>query len=171
MTHAALPRVRLKPKTDAKRLRFGHPWVFSNEMVLDRRTKALEPGQIARLEDGEGAALGVIAFNPRSKISGRILSQDPETRIDADWIAAKIDAALALRMRAYPTPFYRLVHAEGDGLPGVVIDRFADTVVFQANAAWADTLKEAFAHVLETRGMKNVILNGTGRARALEGLL
>ncbi|MEM1374042.1 MAG: class I SAM-dependent rRNA methyltransferase [Pseudomonadota bacterium] len=170
MSLPPFPVVRLKPKMDPRRIRFGHPWVFANELVLDRRTKALAPGTVALLEDSARAPLAVIGFNAASKIAGRVLSLDPAAEIDADWLAGRIDVALALRDRLYGDPFYRLAHAEGDGLPGVVIDRFGDTAVLQANAAWADAMKDDFAAILAARGMPNVILNGTGRARNLEGL-
>ena len=62
--------------------------------------------------------------------------------IGPDWLAARLAAALALRERLYDAPFYRLVHAEGDGLPGVVIDRFGDVAVIQPNAAWAERAAE-----------------------------
>ncbi|MCH2076509.1 MAG: class I SAM-dependent rRNA methyltransferase [Rhodobacteraceae bacterium] len=170
MTPPPFSVVRLKPKMDPRRIRFGHPWVFANELVLDRRTKALEPGTIALLEGSDREPLALVGFNSASKIVGRVLSRDTDMVIDEAWLGAKIDAALALRERLYDAPYYRLVHAEGDGLPGVVIDRFGDTAVFQANAAWADRMKDSFARVLAARGMPNVILNGTGRARGLEGL-
>ena len=170
MTSPPFPIVRLKPKTDARRLRFGHPWVFANELVLDRRTKAIEAGAIAVLEDADRTEIGLIAFNGASKIAGRVLSRDRDVSIDRDWIKGRLHNALGLRERVYETPFYRWIHAEADGLPGVVVDRFGDTAVFQANAAWADVRKADFASALQELGVSNVILNGTGRSRALEGL-
>jgi 23S rRNA (cytosine1962-C5)-methyltransferase len=168
---AALPVVRLKPGADARRIRHGHPWVYDNEVVADRRTRALAPGCLAVLEDAERAALALVAVNPASKLFARVLDRDPAARLDAGWIAARLADALALRSRLYDAPFYRLVHAEADGLPGVVIDRFGDTAVLQANAAWADQRREAFAEALaEVAGVTTVVLNGTGRARSLEGL-
>jgi 23S rRNA (cytosine1962-C5)-methyltransferase len=168
---AALPVVRLKPGADARRIRHGHPWVYDNEVVADRRTRALAPGCLAVLEDAERAALALVAVNPASKLFARVLDRDPAAHLDAGWIAARLADALALRSRLYDAPFYRLVHAEADGLPGVVIDRFGDTAVLQANAAWADQRREAFAEALaEVAGVTTVVLNGTGRARSLEGL-
>ena len=76
-----------------------------------------------------------------------------------------------MRERLFDAPFYRLVHAEGDGLPGVVIDRFGDAAVIQPNAAWADVLADALvAAVADVTGCGTIILNGAGRARKLEGL-
>ncbi|MEO0677672.1 MAG: class I SAM-dependent rRNA methyltransferase, partial [Pseudomonadota bacterium] len=164
------PVIRLKPNADARRLRHGHPWVYDNELVTDRRTKKIAPGTIAVLEDAGRTPVALVAVNMASKIAARILSREVAETIDAAWIAGKLAYALALRERLYDAPFYRLVHAEGDGLPGVVIDRFGDTAVLQANAAWADTRKDEIAEVLATLGMPNVILNGTGRSRSLEGL-
>ena len=165
------PIVRLKPKADARRLRHGHPWVFANDMVSDRRTKALAPGAIALLQDAERRDLGVVAVNPDSKIFCRVLDSDPAAVIDRTWLAAKLVRALDLRERLYGTPFYRLVHAEGDGLPGVVIDRFGDVAVIQPNAAWAEAmLDELSAALAEVTGVSCILKNANGRARALEGL-
>jgi 23S rRNA (cytosine1962-C5)-methyltransferase len=166
-----LPVVRLKPKVDARPLRWGAPWVYAGDLVTDRRTSALAPGTVALLEDGERQPLGLVAINLKSKLVARMLDRDPEAQIDRAWITARLGAALALRERLYPHPFYRLVHAEADGFPGVVIDRFGDVAVFQPNAAWADTLAEDFAEALvEVTGVTTVVKNGTGRARVLEGL-
>ncbi|HHS94810.1 MAG TPA: RlmI/RlmK family 23S rRNA methyltransferase, partial [Rhodobacterales bacterium] len=65
------PTIRLKPKTDARAIRHGAPWVFDNELVTDRRTKALSPGTIARLEDGERRPLGTVAVTPGSRTIAR----------------------------------------------------------------------------------------------------
>jgi len=168
--HDARPVLKLKPKADARRIRHGHPWVFSNEVVADRRTKALAPGSLATLV-ADDAPLGLVAVSPVSSIFARVLDPDPEAQIDVDWFAARLTRAAALRDKLYDAPFYRLVHAEADGLPGVVIDRFGDTAILQPNAAWADARGEEIAEALtSTTGVSNVILNGSGRARALEGL-
>jgi len=170
MTLSPYPVVRLKPKADARRVRFGHPWVFADEVVTDRRTKALSAGAIVEVQDTERRPLGIAAVNPGSKIFCRLLSRDTDTQINAEWVLAQLTRALELRARFYDAPFYRLIHAEGDGLPGVVIDRFGDTAVFQPNAAWADAMSDAFVAALNALGMPNVVINGAGRARVLEGL-
>lgn len=165
------PVVRLRPKTDARRLRFGFPWVYDNELVTDRRTKALVPGSLAQLEDSERQVLGLVAITPGSKIIARMLDKDPDAEIDQAWIAARLRRALALRERLYETPYYRLVHAEADGLPGVVIDRFGDAAVIQPNAAWAEArIDLILAALREETGVSTVVKNASGRARALEGL-
>ncbi|WP_176249950.1 MULTISPECIES: RSP_2647 family RNA methyltransferase [unclassified Sulfitobacter] len=166
-----LPVVRLLPKANARAIRHGFPWVYANEMVIDRRTKGLAPGSLAILEDAARQVMGVVAVNPLSKIFCRMLDQNAEAVIDVDWFAAHISRALQLREQLYDAPFYRLVHAEADGLPGVVIDRFGDTAVIQPNAAWADVHIDALvAALMAVTGIKNVLKNASGRTRTLEGL-
>ena len=166
-----LPRVRLKPKANARGLRRGFPWVYDSDLVTDRRTKALPPGAIAVLEDGERTPLGVVAVNTQSRIVCRMLDQDPHAVIDRGWFATRLSRALELRERLFDKPFYRLVHAEADGLPGVVIDRFGEACVVQPNAAWADAHITELAEALaEVTGVTTILKNASGRTRALEGL-
>jgi 23S rRNA (cytosine1962-C5)-methyltransferase len=166
-----LPVVRLKPKAEARAIRHGFPWVYADELVTDRRTQSLAPGALAVLEDGERRPLGLVTVNVKSKIIARMLDRDPEAVIDEAWFAARLARAEALRARVYPGPFYRLVHAEADGLPGVVIDRFGSVAVVQPNAAWAEALLEPLvAALIRVTGVETVVKNGTGRARGLEGL-
>ena len=171
MTTADMPTLRLKPKANARAIRHGAPWVYDNELVLDRRARAMAPGTIAVLEDGERQPLALVAVNPQSKITARVLERDLSARIDQAWFAQRIQKALDLRTRLYTQPYYRLIHAEADGLPGVVIDRFGDTCVVQPNAAWADVLLAPLVQALvAVTGVRTVLKNATGRARALEGL-
>ncbi|MGF6859497.1 23S rRNA (cytosine1962-C5)-methyltransferase [Rhodobacteraceae bacterium MBR-64] len=165
------PVVRLRPKADARALRHGFPWVYADELVTDRRTSALAPGSLAILEDSDRRPQGLVTVNTASKIIARMLDRDPGARIDAAWISARIARALALRERLYPAPVYRLIHAEADGLPGVVIDRFGDVAVIQPNAAWAEAHLPLIAEALAAvTGVTTIVKNGSGRARALEGL-
>ncbi|SFK56929.1 RSP_2647 family RNA methyltransferase [Shimia haliotis] len=168
---SSLPVVRLKPKANARAIRHGFPWVYDNELVTDRRTKGLEAGALAILEDDKRQPLGLVATNSNSRIFCRMLDRDVDAVIDQAWFAAKISRAHEMRQRLYDTPFYRLIHAEADGLPGVVVDRFGDTVVVQPNAAWSEILLEPLvAALVEVTGVSTVIKNGSGRARGLEGL-
>ena len=165
------PVVRLKPKAEARAIRHGFPWVYADELVTDRRTQGLAPGALAVLEDGDRRAMGLVTVNTNSKIICRMLDQNPDAVIDQAWLELRLSRALAMRARIYDAPFYRLVHAEADGLPGVVIDRFGDTAVIQPNAAWAEAHLDALvAALVAVTGVKNVLKNGTGRARSLEGL-
>ena len=163
--------IRLMPKANARAIRHGAPWVYDNEVVTDRRTRNIEPGTIARLEDSARDPMGIVAANPKSRIFARMLDRDPDAVIDRKWLAARLSAALAHRETLYDAPFYRLVHAEADGLPGVIIDRFGDTAVIQPNAAWAEVLIEDLAAALaEVTGVTNILKNAAGRSRVLEGL-
>jgi 23S rRNA (cytosine1962-C5)-methyltransferase len=129
------------------------------------------PGTLAVLEDGERRPLGLVTVNPKSKIIGRVLDRDPEAQIDKAWFARRIAKALDMRERLYDTPFYRLIHAESDGFPGLVIDRFGETCVIQPNAAWLELRLDMLTEVLaEVVGVSSVIKNASGRARSLEGL-
>ncbi len=171
MTPSSLPVIRLKPKANAAAIRHGAPWVYDNELVTDRRTKAIAPGSIAILEDAARAPLALVAVNPFSRIMARVLSRDVSTRIDKTWLASKLQRALALRSKLFDAPYYRLIHAEADGLPGVIIDRFGDIAVVQPNAAWADVLlSELTEALMDVTGVSCVLKNASGRARGLEGL-
>ena len=171
MNMPSYPTVRLTPKGDARAIRHGFPWVYANELVTDRRTRGLTAGALAVLEDANRVPLGLVTVNPASKIICRMIDRDTEAVIDTAWFAAKLTRALIHRERIYDAPFYRLVHAEADGLPGVVIDRFGDTAVIQPNAAWADALIEPLCDALvQVTGVTTVVMNATGRARSLEGL-
>ena len=154
-----------------RRVQTGHPWVFSNEVEMDAAAKALPAGSIVTVTDAGGAGLGTAYFNPRTLIVARMLSFAIDTAIDAAFIAARLRTALALRERLYSKPYYRVVHAEADGLPGLIIDRFGDVCVVQPNTAGMEALAEPIAAALrEVIGAKAVILRGESAARKLEGL-
>lgn len=164
------PVLRLLPKANARAIRRGAPWVFDNELVMDRRTRGIAPGTIATLEDHERKPLATVAVNPGSKIVARVLDREI-VEVGTDWLRAKVAKALSLRERLYDAPFYRLIHAEADGFPGVIVDRFGDTLVVQPNAAWADVRLPELAEILaEVTGCTNILKNASGRGRALEGL-
>ena len=165
------PIVRLKPKTKPQVIRHGFPWVYDNEVVTDRRTRKLAAGSLAVLQDVEQRPLGLVGVNPDSRIFCRMLDQNPDAQIDADWFHGRLLRALELRNRLYEAPFYRLVHAESDGLPGVVIDRFGAIAAVQPNAAWAEAhLPLLVEALLRIEGIEVVYKSASGRARTLEGL-
>ena len=164
------PVARLKPKL-GKRFFSGAPWIYQDELVMDRRTRKIAPGTVGEIQDADRTPLGLFSINVDSGIAGRLLDRDPEAEIDFGWIAERLARALDLRARLFDAPFYRLVHAEGDHLPGLVIDRFGDAAVMQPNAAWADARAELIAEALiKVTGVKTVYLNAGSRARTLEGL-
>src|SRR6185437_2177878 len=100
------PTVRLQPRHDA-RLQHGHPWAFSNEIMMDAEAKAIPPGTPVTL-----TTAGAGWFNPHTLIAARVLAADTDTVIDRAFYAGRIAAALALRERLYPDAYHRLVHAE-----------------------------------------------------------
>ncbi|AXT25782.1 class I SAM-dependent rRNA methyltransferase [Ruegeria sp. AD91A] len=172
MTQSAdRPRIRLKPKANARGLRHGFPWVYANDIVTDRRTRKIPAGALAVLEDDKRAPIALVAVNPESKIMCRVLDRDIEAQLDAAWFESRLRHAVDLRERLFAAPYYRLIHAEADGLPGVIIDRFGEACVIQPNAAWAeahlDLLTEALVKVT---GVTTVLKNASGRTRGLEGL-
>ncbi len=166
----ARPEIHLKPEAQ-KRLLQGHPWVFSNEIVMDPEAKALKPGAVVRLISAGGEALGTAIFNRRPLIAARLLSRDPEAAIDEAFFRRRLEAALRLRQRFFEQPFYRLIHAESDGLPGTILDRFGDCVVLQVNTAGMDRLlPELLAAVDKVLAPGTVVLRNDTPAREMEGL-
>ncbi len=165
-----LPEIRLQAGRH-KRARHGHPWVYSNEIEMDAAAKALPPGGLVRLFDASDRPLGVAAFNPHPLISARILSRDPEAAIGRDFLRESLESARALRDALYSAPFYRLIHAEADGLPGLIIDRFGDVCVVQVNTAGMEALSDDLTAALQdTLSPKTIVFRNDSAARRLEGL-
>ncbi len=166
---AQLPALRLKRNED-RRLHAGHLWVFSNEVDTQQTplTK-FEPGELVRVLAHNDRALGVAYVNPQSLISARLL--ETWKLPDTAWFAARIRIALTLRERLYAQPYYRVVHGEADGLPGLVIDRYGGQSVVQIGTAGMERLKpqiqEAVLQVLES---ETLLFKNDGAARSLEGL-
>ncbi len=166
------PLIRLLPGRD-RRAKGGHPWAFSNEIAMTPAAKALPPGTPVRLEGDDGWRHGTWLFNPHSLIAARRLDRDPEAAVeDPAWIRRRLADALALRDRLYPgAPFYRLVHAEADGLPGLVIDRYGDALALQANTAGMERLTPAILAALQgLLAPRLVVARNDAAARVLEGL-
>lgn len=167
---ATLPVVKILAGRH-KRVRAGHPWVFSNEIDMTAAAKALPPGAPVTLIDASGASVGTAFFNPQPLISGRMLSREANTAIDTDWIAARLQQAQALRDRLFDRPYYRLVHAEADGLPGLIVDRYGDVCVVQLNTAGMDRLIDGIVTALRrTVAPAGIVIQREGGARRLEGL-
>ncbi|MEK0084354.1 class I SAM-dependent rRNA methyltransferase [Benzoatithermus flavus] len=164
------PTIKILPGED-RRLRNGSPWLFSNELRMDEAAKAVPPGSLVRLMGPTGKILGVAHFNPHSLIAARLLTRNKDAVIDRAFIARRIARALALRERLFDAPFYRLVHAEADGLPGLVVDRFGDTLVVQLNTAGMNALEPLVVEALDEVLSPGVLIarNDTP-SRGLEGL-
>jgi len=166
----ARPTLRLQRGADA-RLRRGHPWVFSNEIAMTAEAKAIAPGTVVRVEADGGEALCCAYFNPHSLIGLRRLDADPDRAIDTGFLTEKLATALGWRERLFDAPFYRLIHAEADGLPGLVVDRFGEVVVAQANTAGIERLEPALIEALSAvLGPAAIVLRNDTSVRGLEGL-
>jgi 23S rRNA (cytosine1962-C5)-methyltransferase len=165
-----LPSVLLRAGED-RRVRGGHPWAFSNEILMDAETKALPPGSLAILRAPGGEALGLVTFNPHSLIAARLLTSNPEANVDALFLGRRLAQATALRDRLVGVPYYRLIHAEADGLPGVIIDRFGDALVVQVNTAGMELLTPVLLEALEAElSPRTIVLKNDSPVRELEGL-
>ncbi|MDE2500447.1 MAG: RlmI/RlmK family 23S rRNA methyltransferase, partial [Alphaproteobacteria bacterium] len=160
--------IHVKPR-EGRRARAGAPWLFSNE--IDMTAKTLAPGAVVNVVGDDGRVFGTGTFNAKSLIAVRLLDPAADIVLDAEFFAKKLKRALALRETLYAAPYYRLVNAEGDGLPGLTIDRFADTCVVQITTAGMEALLEPLLAALdETLQPENVVLRADAPARSLEGL-
>lgn len=166
---AQLPALRLKRNED-RRLRAGHLWVFSNEVdTLQTPLSKFKAGELVRVLAHNDQSLGVAYVNPQSLISARLL--DTWSLPDVAWFAARIRFALALRERLYAEPYYRMVHGEADGLPGLVIDRYGARCVAQIGTAGMELLKPQIqAAILQVIKCETLLFKNDGAARELEGL-
>lgn len=163
--------LRLKAHEE-RRLRAGHLWAYSNEIdTAVTPLKGLKPGTLCRLEDARGKALGVGYVHPNVLLSVRLLTGQADALIDREWFERRLRQALSLRERLYPSPHYRLVFGESDGLPGLVIDRYGDLLSVQLSTAGMEALKEplveALQRLLKPRG---ILFRNDNAMRQTEGL-
>lgn len=164
------PILRLQPGED-RRIRAGHPWVFANELKLDDAGRALPAGSVVRLAGADGRMLGVGTFNRHSLIAVRLFSAEPDARLDRDFLVRRLTAARDLRARLGLGTHHRLVHAEGDALPGFIVDRYGDVAVVQANTAGAEALTPDLLDALEAViAPRAIVLRNDAAVRGLEGL-
>ncbi|MDR3448776.1 MAG: class I SAM-dependent rRNA methyltransferase [Alphaproteobacteria bacterium] len=164
------PIVKLQPQKH-RRVLGGHPWVYSNEIVMDAAAKALPRGAMVAFHAHDTHFLGIGSFNANCLIAGRIFTPHLVDAIDEEWLTKRIENALALREKIIGEPFYRLVHAEADGLPGLIIDRFGDALCVQLNTAGMDLLWPALEKTLHAvLKPRTIILRNDSYAREIEGL-
>jgi 23S rRNA (cytosine1962-C5)-methyltransferase len=163
--------IHLRPGGD-RRLRAGHPWVYSNEIRMDPEIKALPPGTVTMLHRVDGKPLGIGSFNPHALIAFRLFSPDPAiTEIDRAFLAGRLAAAQALRERLFDAPYYRLVHGDADGLPGLVIDRYGDVLAVQTATAGMESLINPLLDALDSViAPQAVVLSNDGAFRQIEKL-
>ncbi len=149
-----------------------HPWVFAGSVErLDGRAR---PGDTVELVSARGEPLAKAAYSPRSQIRARVWSFDPAETIDDTFFKRRVAAALALRqglpgLRGQHA--LRLIHGESDGVPGVIADRYGDTVVLQLTAAGAEKWGEALTGALaRATGCARIYERSDAEVRRLEGL-
>src|SRR5215472_3626396 len=118
-----------------RRAEGGHPWIYSNEVRMDAEAKGLAPGSLVTLRRADDSPFGVAMFNPHTLLAARLLDRDATRPIGRRFLARRIGRALKLREQLFDLPFYRLVHAEADGLPGLVIGRLGGPVEVHENGA------------------------------------
>lgn len=143
------PTLRLKPGRD-KSLRRHHPWIFSGAVAAVSGSPA--PGATVEIAADEGAWLARGAYSPASQIVARVWTFDPAEAIDLTFFERQLRAALALRQRLglwQPDGACRLVNAESDGLPGLIVDHYAGWLVVQALSAGAERHKTTVVQALE----------------------
>jgi 23S rRNA (cytosine1962-C5)-methyltransferase len=168
---SSLPPLRLKKKED-RRLRAGHLWVYSNE--IDTKATPLaqfRPGDQVLIEAGNGQPLGVGYVNPNSLICARLVSRDAAYRLDRSLLVHRLNIALSLRRRLFSEPYYRLVYAEADWLPGLIVDRYGDYLVVQCTTAGMDQVKEAVTEALQkVVDPRGILFRNDIESRRMEGL-
>lgn len=166
------PTIILKRKREGSAL-FRHPWIFSG--AIETRPDNLVAGQFVRVTSCDGRVLGVGTYAPTSSIAVRLFAFFDEV-IDEAWIGRTVEAAHARRVllgygKGTDTTGYRVVFAEADGLPGVIIDRYADVFVMQLATAGADRLRDTLVKVLVDRYAPQAIVERSDIAvRSEEGL-
>ncbi len=159
--------VKLKKKEERRILR-GHPWVFSNELQVVPADAA--PGELVDVADFSGAFIGRGYINPHSLIAVRLLTRHRD-EIDEAFFAKRIGRARDLRSILGFGESFRAVFSEGDGLPGLIVDRYGDTLVVQSLTAGIDRLFDAVIGALRSvYDPKTVVLRNDVAVRELEGL-
>ena len=146
-----------------KRLKNKHPWIFSNE--IDSKPEA-DSGQLVRVQDREGHFVGTGYYNPHTLIAIRILAAHSEFDLKD-----RVQKALDHRQRFYKQPLYRLIYSESDGLPGLIVDRYLDTLVAQILTAGMERMRmEIVSTLIEVVKPKRILLRNDSPYRTLEGL-
>lgn len=159
-------------KNEEKRLRSGHLWIFSNEVdIAQTPLKSMAAGELVQVSDSKGASMGIAYVNPDTLICARLLTRNSRLKISEGFFAERFKRALSLRERLFQKPYYRLVHGESDGLPGLVVDRFGDVFVVQTNTLGMEKLQPlAFAALEAVFEPRVIVLKNTSGLRQLEGL-
>lgn len=166
-------RIALRVTLPAERaLRKGHPWIYDQSITDISHAGA--PGDLAVIFDERRQFLGVGLYDPVSPIRVRILQARQPATINADWFREKLEGVLKLRawLDGTGTTGYRLVHGENDGLPGLVLDRYADTIVLKLyTPAWIPHLKEFCAALAQVSSAEYLVVRLNRYTERQTGLL
>jgi 23S rRNA (cytosine1962-C5)-methyltransferase len=159
--------IRLRAGKERSLLR-RHPWIFESAIA----NGSADSGETVRVESADGQFLGWAAFSPTSKIRARVWSFDEAKRIDAAFLIAAVAASVSARGRFdIKSDSVRLVHGESDGLPGLIVDRYGDTLVAQFLSCGAERWKDVLADaLLAATGLSRLYERSDASGRALEGL-
>ncbi|CAN7644776.1 MULTISPECIES: class I SAM-dependent rRNA methyltransferase [unclassified Variovorax] len=159
--------LRLRPGKE-RSLQRRHPWVFESAIAKGGG----DAGETVRIESDEGKFLAWAAFSPHSKIRARAWSFDEKQRIDAAFFGARVASAVAARqLFDLQSDGVRLVHGEADGLPGLIVDRYGDTLVAQFLSAGVERWKEVLADaLLAATGLAKLYERSDASGREREGL-
>ena len=163
-----MKKITLK-KGEERRIRRGHLWVYSNE-IADNLAE-FEPGESVSVVDSQGKPLGSGTVNPHSLIAVRLHSRMADEEADREFFERRIGTAWNLRQRLGLGDVCRVVHGEGDGLPGLVVDRFGDVFIIQHTSAGMDARKEQILEALDALFSPScVVAADENPIRELEGL-
>ena len=159
--------IRLKEGKERSLLR-RHPWVFDSAIAKG----SADAGETVRIESHNGQFLAWAAFSPASRIKARVWSWDEGQRIDAVFMGQLIDKAVAARAWFdIQSDGLRLVHGESDGLPGLIVDRYGDTLVAQFTSCGSERFKAVIADaLLRVTGLQRLYERSDASVRGLEGL-
>lgn len=162
--------LRLKREAE-RRLRFGHLWIYANEIDGKLGQLGLQPGQLVDIETAQGRPLGVAYINPNVLIAARLLGV-PSAEFEVDrWLDRRLQAALALRRRIGTLEYGRLVFGESDGLPGLVVDRYGPVLSVQIGTAGMEALRPQIQAALQSiPGVAAMVWRNDTGGRELEGL-
>lgn len=166
-TIPSMKLIRIKEGKERSLLRH-HPWLFESAIAKGGG----DAGETVRVESAQGEFLAWAAFSPQSKIRARVWSFDEQQRVDAAFLSGRVAAAVRARARFdIQSDGLRLVHGEADGLPGLIVDRYGDTLVAQFLSAGAERWKSVLTDALlvET-GLARLYERSDASARGLEGL-
>lgn len=159
--------LRLRPGKERSLLR-RHPWIFESAIAKGGG----DSGETVRVESAEGQFLAWAAFSPNSRIRARVWSFDEAQRVDVSFFIAACAKAVSARAR-FPVESdgVRLVHGESDGLPGLIVDRYGDTLVAQFTSAGTERWKDVIADaLLQATGLTHLYERSDANVRQLEGL-